>query len=58
MYIMAPEAKSKAYFINPYRQSMCLYVYSLIVGRKGLCINVTAATKTYATIEELLDGHV
>jgi hypothetical protein len=28
MYIMAPEAKSTTYFINPSHQSVCVYVYS------------------------------
>jgi hypothetical protein len=32
MYIMAPEPISTAYFINPSRQSVCLYVYPRIVA--------------------------
>jgi hypothetical protein len=27
MYIIAPEPISTAYFINPFHQSVCLYVY-------------------------------
>jgi hypothetical protein len=53
---------------NPSRQSVCLYVYPLIVARQRLGKNplivamqrlgrnVTAVTNTYATIEELLDA--
>jgi hypothetical protein len=36
MHIMAPEPISTAYFINPTHQSMCRYVYPLIVARKRL----------------------
>jgi hypothetical protein len=36
MYIMAPEPISTAYFINPSHQSVCLYVYPLIVARQRL----------------------
>jgi hypothetical protein len=42
-------------FINPSHQSVCLYVHPLIVARKLLGKNVTAATNTHATIE-LLDA--
>jgi hypothetical protein len=52
MCIMAPEPISTAYFINAYRQSVCLYVY---VARQRLGKNVAASTNTYATTEELLD---
>jgi hypothetical protein len=55
MYIMAPEPLSKTYFINPYHQSLCLYVYPLIVARQRLGRNVIAATNTQVTTEELLD---
>jgi hypothetical protein len=54
MYIMTPEPISIAYFVNFYHQSVCLYVYSLIVAMPRLGKNVTAATKTHATIEEFL----
>jgi hypothetical protein len=53
---MAHEPISTAYFINPSHQSVCLYVYPLIVARQRLGKNVTAATNTHATIEELLDA--
>jgi hypothetical protein len=33
LYIMAPEPISKAYFINPSHQSVCLYAYPPIVAR-------------------------
>jgi hypothetical protein len=46
MHIMAPEPISTAYFINPSHQSVCLYVYPLIVARQRLGKNVTAATNT------------
>jgi hypothetical protein len=36
MYIMAPEAISTAYFINPSHQSLCLYINHLIVARQRL----------------------
>jgi hypothetical protein len=54
-YVMAPEAISKACFINPY-QFLCLYVYHLIVVRQRLGKNVTVEKDTHATIEELLDA--
>jgi hypothetical protein len=52
MYIMAPEPISTAYFVIPSHQSVCLYVY---VAGQRFSKNVTAATNTDATIEELLD---
>jgi hypothetical protein len=48
MYIMAPEPNSTAYYINSSHQSVCLYVYPLIVGRHLLGKNVIAATNTHA----------
>jgi hypothetical protein len=45
-----------AYFINPSRQSVCLYVYLLIAARQRLGKNVTAAMNTHETIEESLDA--
>jgi hypothetical protein len=56
LYIMAPEPLSTTYFINPSHQSVCLYVYSFIFRRQRLGKNVTAATNTYATIEESLNA--
>jgi hypothetical protein len=56
MYIMAPELISTAYFTNPSHQSACLYVYPSIVARQRLIKNVTAATNTHTTIEELLES--
>jgi hypothetical protein len=56
MYIMAPEPISTANFINLSYQFVCLYVYPAIVARQRLGKNVTAATSTHATIEELLDA--
>jgi hypothetical protein len=55
MYIKASEPNSMAYFINPSHQSMCPYVYPSIVARQWLGKNVTAATNTYTTKEDLLD---
>jgi hypothetical protein len=49
---MAPQPTSMAYFINPSHQSVCLYVH---VIRPTVQKNITAATNTYATTEELLD---
>jgi hypothetical protein len=39
---MAPEPISTVYFINPSQQSVCLYVYPLIVARQRLGKTVTA----------------
>jgi hypothetical protein len=55
MHIMAPGPISTAYFINPSHQSVCLYVYLPIVAGQQFGKNVTAATNTHATIEELLE---
>jgi hypothetical protein len=54
--IMAPEPISTAYFINPSHQSMRLHLYPATVATQRLGKNDTAATNTYATIEELLDA--
>jgi hypothetical protein len=35
IYKMAPEPISKAYFINPSHQSVCLYVYPLLLLNNG-----------------------
>jgi hypothetical protein len=35
-YITAPQPIKTAYFINPSRQSVCLYVYILFVARQQL----------------------
>jgi hypothetical protein len=51
MYIMTPEPISMAYFINPSHQS----VNPHIVARQQFSKNVTVATNTHMTIEELLD---
>jgi hypothetical protein len=56
MYIMAPELFSMTYIINPFHHSVYLYVYPLIVAKQQLCKNVTEATNTHATIEELLEA--
>jgi hypothetical protein len=56
MYIMAYEPISKTYFINPSHQSVCLYVYTPNIVRQRLGENVTEATNTRATVEELLDA--
>jgi hypothetical protein len=56
MYIIAHEPISTACSINPSHQSMCLYVYSPIVARQRLGINITALMNILATIEELLDA--
>jgi hypothetical protein len=55
MYGIALEPISTAYFINLSRQSVYLYVYSLIVPKQRLSKNITAPTNKRATIEELLD---
>jgi hypothetical protein len=46
MYIMAPEPISTACFINPFHQSVCLYVYPHVVARQGLGKHVPAETNT------------
>jgi hypothetical protein len=53
---MALEPVSTAYFINPSHQSVCLYVYPHIFVRQRLGKNVTVATNTHATIEELMNA--
>jgi hypothetical protein len=69
-YVMAPEPISKAYFINPSHQSVCLYVHPPLVCRQQLCRNppigarqrlgnyVIAATNTHATTEKLFVGRL
>jgi hypothetical protein len=52
---MTNDEISTAYFINPFHQSVCLYVYPPIVARKRLRKIVTTATNTHSTIEESLD---
>jgi hypothetical protein len=56
MPIMAPEPISTSYSINPFHQSVCLYVYPSTVVRQRLGKIGTAATNTQATIEGLLDA--
>jgi hypothetical protein len=34
MYIMAPQPISVAYFIDPFHQSLCPYLYSPIIARQ------------------------
>jgi hypothetical protein len=46
MYIFALESISTAYFINPSHQSVCLYVYPLIVARQRLSKHVPATMNT------------
>jgi hypothetical protein len=53
MYIMAPDPISTKNFINSFHEFLCLHVY---VARQRIGVNVTAATNTHATIEELLDA--
>jgi hypothetical protein len=53
MYTMAPEPISTAHLINASHQYVRLHVY---VSRQQLGTNVTAAMKTHATIEQLLDA--
>jgi hypothetical protein len=55
MYIMAPELILIEYLINPFSQSVCLYIYFFMAARQLLSENVTAATNTYAEIEEFSD---
>jgi hypothetical protein len=45
-----------AYFISPFHESACLYVYPGNIARQRLGKNVTTATNTHAAIEELLDS--
>jgi hypothetical protein len=53
IYVMAPDPISTAYLV---KQSVCLYAYPYIVARQRLGKNITAATNTHETIEELLDA--
>jgi hypothetical protein len=54
---MAPEPISTLYFINPSHQSACLYVWVplSLLGNGWVKKNVTAATSTHATTEEMPD---
>jgi hypothetical protein len=54
MYIIVLEPISTPYFINPSQQSMRLDVIPSIVPRQVSGKNVTMATNTHATKEELL----
>jgi hypothetical protein len=54
MNTMAPEPISMAYFINPFHQSECLYVYINIIARQQLSKNVTMVMSTYETVEEFV----
>lgn len=56
MYVVTPKAISAAYIINPY-QSLCLYLYLLIVDGQWLDVNVTAA-KHYTNNNTTIVGHV
>jgi hypothetical protein len=56
MYIMAPEPISTAYFINPSYRPQCLHVYPPVVSRQRLGKNVSVATNTHATVEQLLEA--
>jgi hypothetical protein len=56
IYIVSLEPILTAHFINPSHKSMRLYVYSPIVTRRRLRKNVTTATNTHTTLEELLDA--
>jgi hypothetical protein len=49
IYIMALDPISKAYFINPSHQSVCLYVYPPLIARQRLGKHVSAATNTCNT---------
>jgi hypothetical protein len=52
IHIMEPELISTAYFTNVSHWYVCLYVSA---ARKQLGKNITAATNTRVTTEELLD---
>jgi hypothetical protein len=70
VYVTALNPVSTAWLKNPSHQSVCLYVYPLIVARQRLGknhpivarqrlgSNVIAVTNTRATTEELLDASV
>jgi hypothetical protein len=55
MYIMASESISATYFINLAHQSVRLQLHPPVVDSQ-LVENITTATNTHATIEELLDA--
>jgi hypothetical protein len=46
MHIMAPEVISMAYFINTSHQSVCIYVYPLIVARQRLVKHIPTGANT------------
>jgi hypothetical protein len=53
MYIMAPESISVTYFINPSRQTVCLYVYPTSLLGNG-SVKPLPWQNTHTTLEELL----
>jgi hypothetical protein len=57
VYSRASETILVAYFINPSHQSLCLYIYPLIVARRRLGIHVPAATNI-RNKEELLNESI
>jgi Zn-finger protein len=56
VHIMAPEPISKAYFINPCHQSVCLHVYCPLLLLGNNSVNTFPWQWIHATIEELLDA--
>jgi hypothetical protein len=55
MYIIVAEPISIAYFINPFHQSVFVYVHPSTVSMQQLGKNVTATINIHAATEELLD---
>jgi hypothetical protein len=53
---MAIEPISTVYFINPFHQTVRLYVYPPIVARRRLGQKVTSATNAHGIVEVLLDA--
>jgi hypothetical protein len=49
------KSATELFFINPSHQSVSVYVYPFDVAMQRLGKNVTAATNTHETTEELLD---
>jgi hypothetical protein len=56
MYIMAPEPISTAYFINPSRQSVCMYVYPRVSLLGNGSIDTFQWQRIQATVGGLLEA--
>jgi hypothetical protein len=56
MYIMAHEPLSTAYFINPFHQSACLYVYHRVLLLGNGSVDMFPWQRIHASTEELWEA--